>query len=113
MTQSDCIFCKIVAGQIPSKKVFESDRVLAFEDINPKAPTHILLIPKKHLEGLNDGASDPALLGEIVARSAEIAKERGVTDFRLVANTGRQAGQVVFHLHFHLLAGRQMKWPPG
>jgi histidine triad (HIT) family protein len=110
---NDCVFCKIVAGEIPSRKVFENDRILAFEDINPKAPTHILLIPKKHLENLNDGASDPALLGEIVARSAALAKELGVPDFRLVTNTGREAGQLVFHLHFHLLAGRRMGWPPG
>ena len=110
---SECIFCKIVAGEIPSKKVFENNRLLAFEDINPKAPTHVLLIPKKHFENLNDSSSDPALLGEIVAQSAAVAKKLGLTDFRLVANTGRQAGQVVFHLHFHLLAGRQMKWPPG
>ncbi len=113
MEQSSCVFCKIVVGQIPSQKVFENDRILAFEDISPKAPTHILLIPKKHYEGLNDAASDSALLGEIVARSAILAKELGVPDFRLVTNTGREAGQVVFHLHFHLLAGRRMGWPPG
>jgi histidine triad (HIT) family protein len=110
---TDCIFCKIVAGEIPSRKVFENDRVLAFEDISPKAPTHILLIPKKHVENLNDGASDPALLGELVAQSASVAKSRGISEFRLVTNTGKEAGQLVFHLHFHLLAGRQMKWPPG
>ena len=110
---SDCIFCKIVAGEIPAKKVFENERLLAFEDINPKAPTHILLIPKQHIENLNDAAADPALLGEIVARAASVARDRGVSDFRLVANTGKEAGQLVFHLHFHLLAGRQMKWPPG
>ena len=110
---SDCIFCKIVAGEIPAKKVFENERLLAFEDINPKAPTHILLIPKQHIENLNDAAADAALLGEIVTRAASVARDRGVTDFRLVANTGKEAGQLVFHLHFHLLAGRQMKWPPG
>jgi histidine triad (HIT) family protein len=110
---NDCLFCKIVAGKIPSRKVFENDRILAFEDINPQAPMHVLLIPKKHVENLNDGASDPALLGEIVSRSAVIAGERGVPEFRLVTNTGREAGQVVFHLHFHLLGGRRMGWPPG
>ena len=110
---SECVFCKIVAGKIPSRKVFENERILAFEDINPQAPTHILLIPKKHVESVNDGASDPALLGEIVSRSAAIAAERGVPEFRLVTNTGREAGQVVFHLHFHLLGGRRMGWPPG
>ncbi len=111
--QSSCVFCKIVAGKIPSTKVFESDRILAFEDINPKAPIHILLIPKKHYENLADGASDPALLGEIVARAASIARDQRSPDFRLVTNTGREAGQDVFHLHFHLLAGRRMGWPPG
>jgi histidine triad (HIT) family protein len=110
---SECVFCKIVAGEIPSRKVFENDRILAFDDINPQAPTHVLLIPKKHIEGLNDAASDPALLGEIVSRSSAIAAEKGVPEFRLVTNTGRQAGQVVFHLHFHLLGGRRMGWPPG
>jgi len=110
---SECVFCKIVAGEIPSRKVFENERILAFDDINPQAPTHILLIPKKHIESLNDAASDPALLGEIVSRSAAIAGERGVPEFRLVTNTGRQAGQIVFHLHFHLLGGRRMGWPPG
>jgi histidine triad (HIT) family protein len=110
---SECVFCRIVAGEIPSRKVFENERILAFDDINPQAPTHILLIPKKHIESLTDGVSDPALLGEIVARSAAIAAERGVPEFRLLTNTGRQAGQVVFHLHFHLLGGRRMGWPPG
>jgi histidine triad (HIT) family protein len=110
---SDCVFCKIVAGQLPSKKVFETDRLLAFEDINPKAPTHILLVPKRHVVNLADGSADPALLGELVAASAEVARQRGVTDYRLVTNTGAEAGQLVFHLHFHLLAGRRMGWPPG
>ena len=110
---NECVFCKIVAGRIPSRKVFENERILAFEDINPQAPTHILMIPKTHVESLRDGASNPALLGEIVSRSAAIAVERGIPDFRLVTNTGREAGQVVFHLHFHLLGGRRMGWPPG
>ena len=110
---SDCVFCRIVAGELPSKKVFETERLFAFEDINPKAPTHILLIPKKHVVSLADGSSDPALLGELVAASADIARQRGVTDYRLLTNTGPEAGQVVLHLHFHLLAGRRMGWPPG
>jgi histidine triad (HIT) family protein len=110
---SDCLFCKIASGEIPSKKVFENERIYAFEDIQPKAPIHILLVPKKHLVDVNDGAEDPALLGEILARSAAVARERGVSDFRLVVNSGREAGQAVFHLHFHLLAGRRMGWPPG
>lgn len=109
----DCIFCKVVAGEIPSKKVFEDERVFAFEDIHPQAPTHILLVPKKHIVNLHDGADDPSLLGDIVARSAAIARDRGITDYRLVTNSGREAGQAVFHLHFHILAGRRMGWPPG
>ena|SRR5215813_9368390 len=110
---SDCIFCKIVAGQLPSKKVLETERLLAFEDIAPKAPVHLLLIPKKHLVNLHDGSAEPDLLGELVAASARIAKEKGLSDYRLVANTGGEAGQMVFHLHFHLLGGRRMTWPPG
>jgi diadenosine tetraphosphate (Ap4A) HIT family hydrolase len=110
---ADCLFCKIVAGEIPSKKVFEDERIYAFEDIHPQSPIHILLVPKKHFVDLHDGAQDPALLGEMMARSAAIARERGVQDYRLVANSGREAGQAVFHLHFHLLAGRRMGWPPG
>jgi diadenosine tetraphosphate (Ap4A) HIT family hydrolase len=110
---SDCIFCKIVAGEIPSKKIFENERILAFEDARPQAPTHILIVPKKHFVNLFDAAADPALLGELGARSAEIAGDRGITDYRLVTNSGREAGQAVFHLHFHLMAGRRMGWPPG
>ena len=110
---SDCIFCKIAAGEIPSKKVFEDDRMLAFEDINPQAPTHILLIPKKHYTDMHDAAEDPALLGEIVAKSAEIARDRGIREYRFLANSGAKAGQAVFHLHFHILGGRRMGWPPG
>jgi histidine triad (HIT) family protein len=114
MTQSsDCVFCKIVAGELPSKTVLETERVLAFEDINPKAPIHVLLIPKKHVVNLLDGSAEPDLMGEMVAASADIARQRGVTDYRLVTNTGKEAGQLVFHLHFHLLAGRRMTWPPG
>lgn len=110
---TDCLFCKIVAGELPSKKVLETDRLLAFEDINPRAPVHVLLIPKKHVVNLLDGSADPSLLGEIVAASADVARARGETDYRLVSNTGADAGQVVFHLHFHVLAGRRMGWPPG
>jgi diadenosine tetraphosphate (Ap4A) HIT family hydrolase len=110
---SDCVFCKIVAGEIPSKKVFENEHVLAFEDINPKAPTHILVIPKKHVENVSDDRADAALLGEVVAQSASVARMLGLSDFRLVVNNGKEAGQLVFHLHLHLLAGRPMKWPPG
>lgn len=110
---TDCLFCKIVAGEIPSKKVYDGERVFAFEDIHPQAPVHVLVVPKKHVINLFDGQDDPALLGELVARSAAIARERGLNDFRLVSSSGREAGQAVFHLHFHVLGGRRMGWPPG
>jgi histidine triad (HIT) family protein len=110
---SECLFCQIVSGQIPSKKVFEDERIFAFEDINPQASTHILIVPKKHYTDLHDGAGDPGLLGEILARSAAIARESGISEYRLVANSGAKAGQAVFHLHFHVLGGRRMGWPPG
>ena len=108
-----CLFCKIAGGQIPSKKVYEDDRVFAFEDIHPQAPTHILLVPKKHVENLQDAAAEPELLGEMVARSAAIARDAGVPDYRLVTNSGEKSGQAVLHLHFHILGGRRMGWPPG
>ena len=111
---SDCIFCRIVAGEIPSKKVFEDDRIVAFEDVSPKAPTHVLVVPRRHLARLSDASSeDEALLGALASRAAAIARERGLSDFRLVVNNGEGAGQSVFHLHFHLLGGRGMGWPPG
>ncbi|HLN92915.1 MAG TPA: histidine triad nucleotide-binding protein [Thermoanaerobaculia bacterium] len=111
---ADCVFCKIVAGEIPSKKVYEDESVYAFEDIAPKAPTHVLVVPRKHIARLADvTAGDEALLGALAARAAAIANERGLSDFRLVANNGEGAGQSVFHLHFHLLGGRSMRWPPG
>ena len=110
----DCIFCRIVAGEIPSKKVYEDATVFAFEDIAPKAPTHVLVVPRRHVEKLADvGPEDAGLLGALAERAAAIAKERGLSDFRLVANNGEGAGQSVFHLHFHLLGGRPMRWPPG
>ncbi len=110
----DCLFCKIAAGKIPSKKVYEDERIFAFEDIAPKAPTHILVIPKKHIARFADvAAEDAPLVGEVATRAAAIARERGLSDFRLVANNGEGAGQSVFHLHFHLLGGRRMGWPPG
>src|ERR1700736_5768515 len=99
---SDCIFCKIVAGETPSQKVFENEPILPFEAAPPQAPTHILLVPKKHFVNLFDAAADPALLGELGARSAEIAGDRGITDYRLGTNSGAGPGQAVFHLHFHL-----------
>jgi histidine triad (HIT) family protein len=113
---SDCLFCKIVAREIPGKIVYEDDRVLAFEDLNPQASTHVLLIPKRHIASLNElQSSDDSLIGELVRRAAAIAKARGISagGFRVVFNTNRDAGQTVFHIHLHLLGGRSMAWPPG
>lgn len=111
---TDCLFCRIATGEISSKKVFADDRLYAFEDIAPKAPTHVLVIPRKHIPSLAEaGAEDTPLLGEAAARAAAIARERGLADYRLVLNNGEGAGQSVFHLHFHLLGGRPLSWPPG
>lgn len=111
----DCIFCKIAAGVIPSKKVWEDDAVYAFHDIEPKAPTHILVIPKKHVASLEHAeADDAALLGRLLLAAAAIAREHGLgKGYRVVISTGPEGGQTVDHLHLHLLGGRQMHWPPG
>jgi histidine triad (HIT) family protein len=111
----DCIFCKIVAGTIPAKKIREDELVLAFHDIEPKAPKHILVIPKKHLVSLADAtAADEALLGRLLLTAGEIAREEGLgKGYRIVISTGPEGGQTVDHLHVHLLGGRQMHWPPG
>ncbi len=111
-----CLFCKIINREIPASIVYEDDRVLAFNDINPQAPTHVLVVPKRHIPTLTDlQAEDDAIVGELVRRAAMIAGERGVAagGFRTVFNTNRDAGQTVFHIHLHLLAGRSMAWPPG
>jgi histidine triad (HIT) family protein len=113
---TDCLFCKIVARQIPASIVYEDQRVLAFTDINPQAPTHVLVIPKRHIASLNEmSVEDDQLIGEVVRRAAAIAKDRGLSEngFRTVFNTNREAGQTVFHIHLHLLGGRPMHWPPG
>jgi histidine triad (HIT) family protein len=112
----DCLFCRIVKREIPASIVYEDDRVLAFNDINPQAPTHVLVVPKRHiasLDALSDG--DDAIVGEVVRRAAAIARERGIADggYRTVFNTNRDAGQTVFHIHLHLIGGRNMGWPPG
>ena len=110
----DCLFCKIAAGEIPSKKVYADDRIYAFHDIAPKAPTHVLVIPRRHIARLADaGDADRDLVGEVVSRAAAVARDLGLDHYRLVANNGEGAGQTVFHLHFHLLGGRPMAWPPG
>ncbi len=103
----DCLFCKIAAGEIPSNKVYEDDKVLAFYDIEPKAPAHVLIIPKAHLAGVRDVTADNnAVVAHIFAVIPQIAQQLGVTDYRIVTNNGADAGQTVQHLHFHLLAGR-------
>jgi histidine triad (HIT) family protein len=110
----DCLFCKIAAGEIPSREAYADARIYAFHDIAPKAPTHVLVIPRKHIGRLADvGPDDQAILGEVVARAAAIARDLKLEHYRLVANNGEGAGQSVFHLHFHLLGGRLMSWPPG
>ena len=113
---ADCLFCRIARREIPAAVVYEDDRVLAFNDINPQGPTHVLIIPKQHIPTLNDLTPDnDAIIGDIVRRAAAIAKERGIDagGFRVVFNTNRDAGQTVFHVHLHLIGGRGLGWPPG
>lgn len=112
---ADCLFCKIIAGAIPTKKVYEDERVFAFEDITPQAPTHVLIIPKKHIAGLKEAAAEDAeLLGYCQLAAAKIGRERGIEDgYRTVYNVGPRSGQSVFHLHLHLIGGRDLSWPPG
>ncbi len=111
----DCLFCKIVSGEIHSAKVYEDDTVLAFNDINPEAPVHILLIPKAHITSMADiNESNSAVVAHIFEVAAKIAREKGFDDgFRVVSNCGDSAGQTVKHLHFHLMAGRDFGWPAG
>ena len=112
---TDCLFCKIAAGEIPSDKVFESEDVVAFRDISPAAPTHVLFIPVRHVESAAElGESDGPLLAEIFRAIASVAEAEGLTGgWRVVTNVGGDGGQTVQHLHFHLLGGRRMSWPPG
>ena len=113
---STCLFCKIAAHEIPASVVYEDERVIAFNDINPQAPTHVLVVPKRHISTLNDlNRDDDVLVGELVRRAAAIAADRGLAagGFRTVLNTNRDGGQTVLHIHLHLLAGRPMHWPPG
>jgi len=113
---SDCLFCRIIDKRIPASIVYEDDRVLAFTDINPQAPLHALVVPKRHIPSLNAlSAEDDALVGEMVRRAAAIARDKGFADrgFRTVFNTNADAGQTVFHIHLHVLAGRGLTWPPG
>ena len=112
---SSCLFCRILRGEIPSKKVYEDDQVFAFEDIDPKAPTHVLIIPKRHFAGLKEAqAEDAELIGRCHLAAAEIARRRKIEDgYRTVTNVGPGSGQSVFHLHVHLIGGRKLSWPPG
>jgi len=111
---TDCLFCKMVAGDIKPDAVFEDDHVLAFRDINPQAPVHILIIPKRHIATLND-LDDAALGGKLLQTAADLAKQEGIAEagYRTLFNCNHNGGQAVYHLHLHLLGGRQMTWPPG
>ena len=112
----DCLFCKIIEGQIPASIVYQDDRVVAFKDINGQAPTHILVVPRRHIATLNDlEPGDDALVGEMIRRGAAIAREQGHGDrgYRTVFNVNADAGQTVFHIHLHVRGGRKMTWPPG
>jgi histidine triad (HIT) family protein len=112
----DCIFCKIIAGEVPAQKIYEDDEILAFDDINPQAPVHALVIPKKHVATLNDlGQDEGELMGRMAMAAIGVAKAKGLEDsgYRLVTNCLAEAGQAVFHIHTHVLGGRRMNWPPG
>lgn len=113
---SDCIFCRIVAGTIPATLVYQDELVVAFDDLHPQAPTHTLVIPRKHVAAVQDcQASDQALLGRLLQACAAVAKSKGLAErgYRIVTNTGQDGGQSVFHLHLHVLGGRPLGWPPG
>ncbi len=116
MPEEICIFCRILAGEIPSTKVFEDSQAYAFRDVNPQAPTHILIVPKEHIDSLNDiGQVDEAMLGHLMRLAPKIANQEGIAEggYRAVINTGENGGQSVAHLHVHLLGGRTLTWPPG
>jgi histidine triad (HIT) family protein len=112
---TDCLFCRIVKGEIPARKVYEDEHSLAFEDIDPQAPTHVLVVSKKHVRGLKEAQKEDAeLIGRLHLVAAEIGRQRGIEDgYRTVLNVGPKSGQSVFHIHVHLIGGRPMKWPPG
>jgi histidine triad (HIT) family protein len=113
---SSCLFCRIIAGEIPATKVYEDDTLVAFNDINPQAPMHVLIVPRVHVATLNDlGANHDAIVGAMVRRAAAIASDRGYAEsgYRTVFNCNADAGQAVFHIHLHVLGGRTMTWPPG
>jgi histidine triad (HIT) family protein len=116
MSDNNCLFCRIIAGEIPATKVYEDDQSFAFRDINPQAPMHVLLIPKKHIASLNEVTQEErTVLGHLMWVAPQIAKQEGLSEsgFRIVTNTGTDAGQTVWHIHLHVLGGRPMAWPPG
>ncbi|MEM8984294.1 MAG: histidine triad nucleotide-binding protein [Pseudomonadota bacterium] len=113
---TDCLFCRIVAGEISVDRIYESETVIGFKDINPQAPIHVLFIPRKHIATLNDAdAADRAVLGDLLLAARHYAAERGIAEdgFRVAMNCNRDGGQTVFHIHLHMLAGRSLSWPPG
>lgn len=113
---ADCLFCRIIAGEIPGNIVYSDERVVAFKDINPQAPMHLLVVPRRHIASLNELTSaDDGLVGEMVRRAAALAAENGVADrgYRTAFNCNAEAGQTVFHIHLHVLGGRRLSWPPG
>ena len=115
MAENDCIFCKIIHGEIPSELVYEDDWVAAFKDVAPVAPVHILIVPKKHIPALNDASDEDSLaLGKIQLAAVKIAEAQGIKDkgYRLISNCGKDAGQVVMHIHYHLIGGKSMGWSP-
>ena len=116
MAEQDCIFCQVVAGEIPADIIYTDDRAVAFRDINPQAPVHALVIPREHLDSLDDAAaSDETTLGHLLRVAARVANEQGLSEsgYRTIINTGAGAGQSVFHLHLHVVGGRPLSWPPG
>ncbi|OGV36822.1 MAG: histidine triad nucleotide-binding protein [Legionellales bacterium RIFCSPHIGHO2_12_FULL_35_11] len=110
-----CLFCKIVAGEIPAEIIYNDDEIMAIRDISPKAPLHLLIIPKLHIETINDTNGKTEFLGKLILRAKELAKEHGVSEagYRLVFNVNAEGGQEIYHIHLHLLGGRQLTWPPG
>ena len=113
---NDCLFCKIAAGRVPAALVYQDASLIVFKDINPQAPLHVLIVPRRHIASLNDlSPADDALIGSMFRRAALLAREHGYDErgYRTVFNTNREAGQTVFHVHLHLLAGRPLTWPPG
>lgn len=116
MSEESCLFCRIVAGEIPADVVYETDVVMAFRDVNPQAPTHVLVIPKAHVESLEAVRDeDASVLGDVLRACRDVARAEGLAEggYRTVANTGDDGGQTVHHLHLHVLGGRSMRWPPG